>query len=88
MSLVATGMLYTALYMAGALRTQIYLTREQRAKLDELRRREDKSLAELIRNALDAYVDDHLTDADEALETTFGAIPDLRTPSRDEWDDG
>lgn len=77
--------LYTALYMA-ALRTQIYLTAEQRARLDRLRRRDGKSLAELVREALDAYLDKGASETDEALRATFGSLPDLEAPSRDEWD--
>lgn len=81
-------MLYTALYMAAALRTQIYITADQRARLDELRTREGKSLAQLIREALDAYVEERQPDPASALEATFGAHPELRPPSRDEWDRG
>ncbi len=69
-------------------RTQVYLTHEQRAKLDELRRREKKSLAALIREAVDAYLGSKSTDVDEALRVSFGSIPDLEVPSRDEWDRG
>jgi Spy/CpxP family protein refolding chaperone len=39
-----------------AIRTQVYLTDRQRAALDELRRRERKTLAALIREAVDAYL--------------------------------
>jgi hypothetical protein len=80
--------LYTALYMAGALRTQIYLTADQRARLDEMREREGKSLAELVRDALDAYVMDRGVDTAGALDSTFGAEPDFTVPGRDEWDRG
>jgi predicted DNA-binding protein len=72
----------------AAVRTQVYLTREQRARLDELRARDGKSLAELIREALDAYVGHELVDVDHALGGTFGAAPDFAVPSRDEWDRG
>ncbi len=78
-------MLYTALYMA-ATRTQIYLTEEQRARLDALGRRDGKPLAALVRDAVDEYLDHSAPDADAALEATFGALPDLVVPSRDEWD--
>lgn len=74
--------------MSGAVRTQVYLTAEQRERLDELRVREGKSLAELIREALDAYVSREFVDVESALATTFGAAADFRVPSRDEWDDG
>lgn len=81
-------LLYTALYMSGAIRTQVYLTEEQRVKLDELRRREGKTLAELVRDALDTYLPAKVPDADAALRATFGAVPDIAVPSRDEWDRG
>jgi predicted DNA-binding protein len=74
--------------MSGAVRTQIYLTAQQRARLDERRRREGKALAELIREALDAYMDEEVVDAAGALDATFGAAPDFDVPSRDEWDRG
>jgi hypothetical protein len=77
--------LYNALYMA-ARRTQIYLTAEQRKWLDERRRRERRSLAELVREALDAYLADRSADPASALNATFGALPKLELPSRDEWD--
>jgi hypothetical protein len=78
-------MLYTVLYMA-ALRTQIYLTEEQRSRLDALGRRDGKPLAALVREAVDEYLDHGAPDADAALDATFGALPQLEVPSRDEWD--
>ncbi len=78
-------MLYNALYMA-ARRTQVYLTQEQRRRLDERRRRERRPLAELIREALDAYLTDRAPDATDALDSTFGTLPRLKVASRDEWD--
>jgi ribbon-helix-helix CopG family protein len=81
----AGNQLYNALYMA-ARRTQIYLTGEQRKRLDERRRREHRSLAELVREAVDAYLADRSVDTGAILESTFGALPKLKVPSRDEWD--
>jgi hypothetical protein len=78
-------MLYTVLYMA-ARRTQIYLTAEQRKRLDERRRRERRTLAELVREAVDAYLTDRSVDPSTALNSTFGALPKLEVPSRDEWE--
>jgi hypothetical protein len=78
-------MLYNVLYMA-ARRTQIYLTAEQRTRLDERRRRERRTLAELVREAVDAYLTDRSVDPATALNSTFGALPKLEAPSRDEWD--
>jgi hypothetical protein len=74
--------------LSGALRTQIYLTAGQRARLDELREREGKSLAQLVREALDAYMIERLPDPSDALDRTFGAAPTFTTPNRDEWDRG
>ena len=72
----------------ASLRTQIYLTAAQRERLDELRERDGKALAEVIRDAIDAYVAHGGVAAGEALDTTFGAAPQIRTPSRDEWTRG
>jgi len=72
----------------AAIRTQIYLTREQRTRLDELRRRGGKSLAEVIRQAVDEYLESPRNNLEAALEATAGALPDLEVPSRDEWDRG
>jgi predicted DNA-binding protein len=79
------GLLYNALYMA-ATRTQIYLTSEQRERLDALGNREGKALAELVRDAVDEYLAHTLADPRGALDATFGALPDLDVPTRDEWD--
>ena len=81
-------MLYTVLYMP-ALRTQVYLTREQRRKLDARGKREGKSLAALVREALDAYLAERKPeDVQAILDRTFGSMPNLLVPSRDEWDRG
>lgn len=72
----------------SAMRTQIYLTREQRDRLDELAMREEKSLAELVREAVDSYLGDPGPSLQEALDATYGAAPDLEVPSREEWDRG
>jgi hypothetical protein len=73
--------LYTA-----ARRTQIYLTAEQRKRLDERRRRERRTMAELVREAVDAYLADRSVDPATALDSTFGGLPNLEVPSRDEWE--
>lgn len=81
-------MLYTMLYMS-TVRTQIYLTKEQRRRLDARGKRESKSLAALVREALDAYlVERRPEDIQAVLDATFGSMPDLVVPSRDEWDRG
>lgn len=80
-------MLYIARYMAST-RTQIYLTGSQRERLDKLARRRGVTLAQLIREAVDAYLADAGPDPGTALASTFGSIPDLVVPNRDEWERG
>lgn len=71
----------------SATRTQIYLTSEQRRNLDERCLREGISLAEAVREAVDLYLASTQPDAEAALDATFGALPDLEVPPRDDWDD-
>jgi hypothetical protein len=80
--------LYTPLYMSPKpkVRTQIYVTADQRRRLDEIARREDKAMAEVIRGAIDAFLSGAGEDPSRALDATFGVTPDLAVPSRDEWD--
>jgi predicted DNA-binding protein len=68
-------------------RTQIYLTQELRARIDERARAEGKTMAEVVRDAVERYVADPL-DLDEALDATFGAVAEVVVPSRGEWDRG
>lgn len=68
-------------------RTQIYLTDEQRRRIDELAAAEGITMAEIVRRALDGYLDGQ-PDPEVALAATYGAIGDLKVPSRDEWDRG
>ena len=68
-------------------RTQVYLTDEQRRRIDELADAEGVTMAEIIRRALDGYLDDQANPA-PALAATFGAAPDISVPTRDEWDRG
>lgn len=44
-------------------------------------------MAEIIRQAVDGYLDDQ-ADPESALIATFAAAPDFSIPSRDEWDRG
>ncbi len=69
-------------------RTQVYLTAEQRRRLDGLIQREGKTLAQLIRAAVDAYLATVGPDPRTALDATFGVAPHIEVPSRDEWDRG
>lgn len=78
-------MLYTPLYMPST-RTQIYLTDDQRRRLDARGRRTGAPMARMIREAVDVYLADDGPDARAALDETFGTLPDLELPSRDEWD--
>lgn len=68
----------------------MYLTAEQRAGLDERARVEQKTMAHVIRDAVDTYLaaDVDGQERDRLLADTFGACPELgqRVPSRDEWD--
>ena len=59
-------------------RTQIYLTQEERKALRTLAERDNKSQSELIREAIDRYIDDELKEVDaiEILEKTFGIWAD------------
>ena len=71
----------------AATRTQVYLTAEQRQRIDEIRRADGVTLAEVIRRALDAYLAS-APDPFSALADTFGAAPTAQAPSRDEWERG
>lgn len=71
----------------AATRTQIYITQDQRRRLDQLRKVERKPLAEVIRDAIDAYLQSReAEDLDAHFERTAGTMPELVVPSRDEWD--
>ena len=71
----------------SALRTQIYLTEEQRHRIDDLASSEGLTLAEIVRRALDAYLPT-VGDTADALRGTFGAAPDITAPDRDDWSRG
>jgi Ribbon-helix-helix domain len=79
--------LYAVLYMAST-RTQIYLTDDQRRRLDVRGRRTGAPLARMIREAVDAYLAADRPDVDAALDESFGTMPGLELPSRDEWSRG
>ena len=72
----------------SATRTQVYFTEQQRQALDEMAARDGKTLAELVREAVDVYLARTPNDPDAVLDDTFGSIPDLEIPSRSEWDRG
>lgn len=80
--------MYNVMYM-GALRTQIYLSEEQRAKIDELTTRTGQSLAEVVRAALDAYLPaETMAEYRAFLDEIAGTYPDFEVPPRSEWDRG
>lgn len=79
--------MYVVLYMGKdepAVRTQIYLTTEQRKRLDARAQNEGKSMAQVIRDALE----EHLSrgEVDDILKKTFGMSPDFEVPPRSEAD--
>jgi predicted transcriptional regulator len=63
-------------------RTQIYLSDEQRARIDEIASRRRVTMAEVVRLAVDAYLE-----REGELDETFGTARGIRktVPSRDEW---
>lgn len=80
----APPMMYTVLYMAST-RTQIYLTVEQRRRLDRRGRETGAPLARMIREAVDVYLGQDAPDIDKVLDEGFGALPDIEAPRREEW---
>ncbi len=68
-------------------RTQIYLTDEQRQRIDRVAAAKGVTMAQLIRDAVDEYLDDE-PDPDTALSSTFGADPAASAPPRDTWQRG
>ena len=69
-------------------RTQIYLTEDQRRRLDARGKRSGQPLARMIREAVDAYLANDRPDVDALLDETFGTLPEMETPGRDEWERG
>jgi Ribbon-helix-helix protein, copG family len=72
----------------SATRTQVYFTEEQRRRLDALAKREGKTLAAVVREAVDAYLAEAPPDLDVMLDETFGSMTDFQVPPRSEWDRG
>ncbi len=69
----------------SAVRTQVYLRPEQRVRVDELAQAEGVTMAEVIRNAVDAYLASEAPEAAAVLSDTFGVLPSVSAPDRDEW---
>lgn len=72
----------------GATRTQVYLTAEQRERIDAITAAEGITLAEVVRRAVDRYLGEVAIDPSPALAATFGADPAAAAPDRDEWHRG
>ena len=68
-------------------RTQVYLTDEQRERIDRVAAAEGVSMAQVIRHAVNEYLDDR-PDPEAALAATFRAVPDAIVPPRDTWSRG
>lgn len=66
----------------------MYLTEDQRRRIDEVTQAEGVTLAEVIRRAVEGYLDHRQADPAAALTATFGADPGIAPPDRDEWDRG
>lgn len=61
---------------------------EQRRRIDEVSRAEGVTLAEIVRRALDAYLDREDVDPRGVLAATFGADPVADYPDRNDWNRG
>jgi predicted DNA-binding protein len=72
----------------AATRTQVCFTTEQRERLDALARRDGKTLAALVREAVDAYVAREAPDWETALAEAFGSTPGFESDGRGDWDRG
>lgn len=68
-------------------RTQIYLTDEQRRRIDRVAAATGMTMAEVVRRAVDDYLDDE-PDPERALAATFGSAPDADVPDRGTWQRG
>jgi len=72
----------------SATRTQVYFTEAQRRRLDSLARQEGKTLAAVVREAVDAYVPREPPALEVVLDETFGSMPDFEVSPRSAWDRG
>ncbi len=71
-------------------RTQIYLDEDQDAKLGRRAAAAGVTKSALIRMAIDRLLsrDPSPTDLAAILDETYGALPGITAPDRDEWDRG
>ena len=69
--------------------TPIYLDEDQNLRLERRARATGITKSELIRTAIDQFLSrDPADELAAALNDTFGALPGINPPSRDEWDRG
>ena len=76
------------LWCMSAVRTQVYLTEEQRTRIDAVVAETGGTLAEVVRAALDKYLETQVPDAAAALAATFGVDPEVAVAPRSAWDRG
>ncbi len=71
-------------------RTQIYLDEDQDAKLERRAAAVGVTKSALIRAAIDKFLSRERSplELEGALDETYGALPDIMAPDRDEWDRG
>ena len=71
-------------------RTQIYLDDDQDRRLQARARATGTTKSALIREAIDQFLKRRSRRADLGahLDATFGSIPTIAVPSRDEWERG
>lgn len=71
-------------------RTQIYLDEDQDSKLGRRAAAAGVTKSALIRMAIDRFLsrDPSPTDLAAVLNDTYGALPGITAPDRDEWDRG
>jgi hypothetical protein len=62
-------------------RIQVYLTPEQRRRIDELAASRGLTSVEVVRLALDTFLGKKAPSPEAILESTFGALPDLEPHS-------
>lgn len=77
-------------------RTQVYLTEEQKAALDDIAKMRSVSMAEVVREAVSEYLERKTSENRLAvLDETFGAVPEWQDADsvecvrnlRSGWDD-
>ena len=66
---------------------EIYFTEEQRDRIDRAAAARGITMAELVREAVDEFLEVD-PDPREVLASTFGAARDASVPSRDDWHRG